>query len=85
VCFGFEIEKRWALIESPCVLRFSIALHSFLSFFNLLFCGQSCGQTFTMEGCSDPPELLGITPNSFVHIFADKQYLVRAAFHRNLQ
>lgn len=52
--------------------------------------GQTgAGKSFTMEGKSDPPELRGIIPNSFKHIFdtinsadasADTQYLVRASY-----
>jgi kinesin family protein 3/17 len=38
-----------------------------------------------MEGAPDPPELRGIIPNSFKHIFdkisiEEKQYLVRASY-----
>ena len=50
--------------------------------------GQTgAGKTHTMEGYPDPPELRGIIPNSFAHIFeevakADEntQYLVRASY-----
>jgi kinesin family protein 3/17 len=51
--------------------------------------GQTgCGKTFTMEGEESPPELQGIIPNAFRHIFDSiagnssgaKQYLVRAAY-----
>jgi Kinesin motor domain len=49
--------------------------------------GQTgAGKTHTMEGYPDPPELRGIIPNSFQHIFdkialADNvQYLVRASY-----
>jgi len=51
--------------------------------------GQTgAGKTHTMEGCRDPPELKGIIPNSFKHIFekihsdsnAKKKYLVRASY-----
>ena len=47
------------------------------------------GKTHTMEGYPDPPELRGIIPNSFKHIFEkigvddapdDKQFLVRASY-----
>lgn len=50
--------------------------------------GQTgAGKTFTMEGMADPPELRGIIPNAFQHIF-DKvavaeerqQFLVRASY-----
>lgn len=51
--------------------------------------GQTgAGKTHTMEGCRDPPELKGIIPNSFKHIFDKiasegsdrKQFLVRASY-----
>ncbi|KAK4472910.1 hypothetical protein MN116_004116 [Schistosoma mekongi] len=44
------------------------------------------GKTFTIQGLQDNPELRGIMPNSFVHIFdeisksVDTQYLVRASY-----
>ncbi|KAL0049957.1 hypothetical protein WJX82_001623 [Trebouxia sp. C0006] len=49
--------------------------------------GQTgCGKTFTMEGKEDPPELRGIIPQAFDHIFTEiakgehRQYLVRATY-----
>jgi kinesin family protein 3/17 len=49
--------------------------------------GQTgCGKTFSMEGLREPPEMRGIIPQSFDHIFAaieadkEKKYLVRAAY-----
>lgn len=50
--------------------------------------GQTgCGKTHTMMGKQDPPELRGIIPNSFVHVFntikaapTNIRYLVQAAF-----
>jgi len=50
--------------------------------------GQTgAGKTFTMEGAQDPPDLRGIIPNSFQHIFdkvalaeAGQQFLVRASY-----
>jgi kinesin family protein 3/17 len=50
--------------------------------------GQTgAGKTFTMEGLSEPPELRGIIPNAFQHIFdkvalaAEQQhFLVRASY-----
>lgn len=45
------------------------------------------GKTFTMEGERDPPELQGIIPNSFAHVFgtirdadADTRFLVRCSY-----
>lgn len=45
------------------------------------------GKTFTMEGVRSTPELKGIIPNSFAHIFGhiakaedDKKFLVRASY-----
>uniref|UniRef100_A0A3Q0KEE7 Kinesin-like protein n=1 Tax=Schistosoma mansoni TaxID=6183 RepID=A0A3Q0KEE7_SCHMA len=44
------------------------------------------GKTFTVQGLQDDPELRGVMPNSFVHIFdhisrsMDAQYLVRASY-----
>lgn len=50
--------------------------------------GQTgAGKTFTMEGASDPPELRGIIPNAFQHIFDrvataedNQQFLVRGSY-----
>ncbi|KAJ8607170.1 hypothetical protein CTAYLR_007347 [Chrysophaeum taylorii] len=50
--------------------------------------GQTgAGKTFTMEGASEPPELRGIIPNAFQHIFdrvavaeETKQFLVRGSY-----
>ena len=50
--------------------------------------GQTgAGKTHTMEGLADPPELRGIIPNSFQHIFdhvalksSNEKYLVRASY-----
>lgn len=50
--------------------------------------GQTgAGKTFTMEGVRDPPELRGIIPNAFQHIFdkvavaeEHQQFLVRASY-----
>jgi hypothetical protein len=46
--------------------------------------GQTgCGKTHTMSGLNDPPELRGVIPNSFEHIFQtirgsnDAEFLVR--------
>lgn len=46
------------------------------------------GKTFTMEGVRTVPELQGIIPNSFAHIFGhiakmdgDIRYLVLAIYH----
>jgi len=44
------------------------------------------GKTHTMEGRPDPPNLRGVIPNSFQHIFdhvstsSDQQFLVRASY-----
>merc|ERR1711935_751263 len=45
------------------------------------------GKTFTMEGIKDPPELKGVIPNSFEHIFKTisqckpgRRYLVCASY-----
>lgn len=50
--------------------------------------GQTgAGKTFTMEGAPEPPELRGIIPNAFLHIFdkvalagVTQQFLVRASY-----
>ena len=50
--------------------------------------GQTgAGKTFTMEGVPDPPELRGIIPNAFQHIFdkvavaeEHQHFLVRASY-----
>ena len=50
--------------------------------------GQTgAGKSFTMEGAQDPPELQGIIPNSFKHIFEEiavggdkRQFLIRASY-----
>lgn len=48
-----------------------ILLYFFLSFSGTIFAyGQTgTGKTFTMEGVRSVPELRGIIPNSFAHIF----------------
>ncbi len=63
-----------------------VTLFLILSFVCLLLLRQTgAGKSFTMEGVPDPPELRGIIPNSFKHIFdkisvEEKQYLVRASY-----
>jgi len=51
--------------------------------------GQTgCGKTFSMEGLRNPPEMRGIIPNAFDHVFdsinentvPDRRYLVTAAY-----
>ncbi|CAG9314722.1 unnamed protein product [Blepharisma stoltei] len=50
--------------------------------------GQTgCGKTYTMVGVNDPPELRGIIPNSFSHVFSaiaeaphEKCFLVRCSY-----
>ena len=50
--------------------------------------GQTgCGKTHTMQGYADPPEMRGVIPNSFDHVFeavrADggkNQYLIRCSY-----
>lgn len=49
--------------------------------------GQTgCGKTHTMQGLNDPPELRGVIPNSFDHIFEtiratnDAEFLVRCRY-----
>mmetsp|Transcript_26448 Transcript_26448/g.39265 ORF Transcript_26448/g.39265 Transcript_26448/m.39265 type:complete len:530 (+) Transcript_26448:153-1742(+) len=49
--------------------------------------GQTgCGKTFTMQGPNNPPEMRGVIPNSFSHIFdhvkasKDVEYLVRCSY-----
>ena len=62
---------------------------SVLSGFNgtIFAYGQTgTGKTFTMQGLKDDPELRGVIPNSFAHIFShisrsqEQQYLVRASY-----
>lgn len=49
--------------------------------------GQTgCGKSFTMMGMEEPPEMRGVIPNAFVHIFnhisqkTDREFLIRASF-----
>ena len=49
--------------------------------------GQTgCGKSFTMMGVQEPPEMRGVIPNAFVHIFnhisqkTDREFLIRASF-----
>lgn len=39
-----------------------------------------CGKTHTMQGYSDPPELRGVIPHSFDHIFENIKGSVNTAF-----
>ena len=49
--------------------------------------GQTgCGKSWTMQGPSNPPELRGVIPNSFSHLFdhinssSDVEFLVRCSY-----
>jgi kinesin family protein 3/17 len=49
--------------------------------------GQTgCGKTFTMQGPPNPPELRGVIPNAFTHIFdhvkasQGGEYLIRCSY-----
>ena len=68
---------------------FSDLIESVLGGYNgtIFAYGQTgTGKTFTMEGVRSNPELRGVIPNSFEHIFTqisrtkDQQYLVRASY-----
>jgi len=68
---------------------FSPLVESVLNGYNgtIFAYGQTgTGKTFTMEGVRSDPELRGVIPNSFDHIFThisrthDQQYLVRASY-----
>ena len=68
---------------------FSELVESVLNGYNgtIFAYGQTgTGKTFTMEGVRSNPELRGVIPNSFAHIFTnisrtkDQQYLVRASY-----
>lgn len=69
---------------------FSSLIDSVLDGFNgtIFAYGQTgTGKTFTMEGIKQDPELKGVIPRSFEHIFThisisqqDEQYLVRASY-----
>ena len=58
---------------------------NYLKFF-FCFTKTGAGKTHTMEGRPDPPNLRGIIPNSFQHIFdyikkaGSQQFLVRASY-----
>ena len=76
----------------PVAFRRSFHQSSVLFLLWLLWCVQygqtGAGKSHTMEGIADPPELRGIIPSSFKHIFEriagnvkpGKQFLVRASY-----
>ena len=61
-------------------------MNSLAALADLYLAQTGAGKTFTMEGEPDPPELRGIIPNSFQHIFdrialaENQQFLVRASY-----
>ncbi|XP_006816493.1 kinesin-II 95 kDa subunit-like [Saccoglossus kowalevskii] len=68
---------------------FRVLVDSVLEGFNgtIFAYGQTgTGKTFTMEGIRSDPDLRGVIPNSFAHIFThisrteNQQYLVRASY-----
>ncbi len=56
--------------------------------YHVIVLQTGCGKTHTMEGKPNPPELRGIIPNSFDHIFdainsntvKGKKFLVKASY-----
>ncbi|KAL0245124.1 hypothetical protein GEMRC1_009204 [Eukaryota sp. GEM-RC1] len=81
--YGSETEQRRVYDETALPL-----VDSVLGGYNgtIFAYGQTgTGKTFTMEGVMDPPELRGIIPNAFDHIFStigactNKRFLVRAS------
>jgi kinesin family member 3B len=82
--FGPDVEQKY--IYDVCAAD---VVESVLKGYNgtIFAYGQTgAGKTHTMEGRPDPPNLRGIIPNSFKHIFdyvsgaAATQFLVRASY-----
>ncbi|CAE7723360.1 Kif17, partial [Symbiodinium sp. KB8] len=82
--FGTESKQKAVYDE----LGYSLVESVLQGFNGTIFAyGQTgCGKTFTMSGLRDPPEMRGITPNSFDHIFESikiaqgKEFLVRCSY-----
>lgn len=61
----------------------AVFLYVYCIYNNISF---SCGKSWTMQGLLDPPELKGVIPNSFSHIFEfvkatkDAQFLIRCSY-----
>ena len=82
--FGPVVEQKY--IYDTCAAG---VVNSVLDGYNgtIFAYGQTgSGKTHTMEGRPDPPNMRGVIPNSFEHIFghvaasSDQQFLVRASY-----
>ncbi|XP_077978073.1 kinesin-II 95 kDa subunit-like [Glandiceps talaboti] len=88
--FTFDSVYDWNSIQRGLYDEtFRVLVDSVLEGFNgtIFAYGQTgTGKTFTMEGVRSDPELRGVIPNSFDHIFThisrseNQQYLVRASY-----
>ncbi|CAH8438256.1 unnamed protein product [Schistosoma turkestanicum] len=80
-----ENSKQRDLYDSTFRDLINSVLHGFNG--TIFAYGQTgTGKTFTIQGHQDDPELRGLMPNSFIHVFdhisksKDSQYLVRASY-----
>ncbi|CAE7584601.1 Kif3c, partial [Symbiodinium microadriaticum] len=77
--------QQRAFYEESC---FQLVENVLVGFNGTIFAyGQTgCGKTWTMQGPNNPPELRGVIPNAFSHIFdqvtasKDVEYLVRCSY-----
>jgi len=72
--------NRHVTLASQAEPLMAARVHTSLKLIVLSACGAGtifaygqtgCGKTFTMEGKEDPPELRGIIPQAFDHIFTE--------------
>ncbi len=72
--------NRHVTLASHAEPLMAARVHTSLKLIALSACGAGtifaygqtgCGKTFTMEGKEDPPELRGIIPQAFDHIFTE--------------
>jgi hypothetical protein len=84
----FDVDSKQSAVYDECA--FSLVESVLQGFNGTIFAyGQTgCGKTHTMMGVPDDPELRGIIPNCFAHIFGclnddqveGKRFLVRCSF-----
>jgi hypothetical protein len=73
-----------------CIVLISYCIYYVLLMLILLASCDYAGKTFTMQGPMNPPEMKGVIPNSFTHIFdsvkakklenPNNEYLIHCSF-----